>query len=129
MSSINAVNCVSFHGHGSESTGSIAHRNNPSQCPTCGSKISFRGYDEPEKKGVSTGGILGGLVAVTAATIIGLGYAHKAGGFNKLGDGWMKKTIGKLEPAGKKCHEWCATIKNKSSECWTKIKGWFSPKN
>ena len=118
---------ICFHGSGSESTGSIAHRNNP--CPTCGKDtVSFKANEEVEKKGVSTWGVIGGILAVTALTIGGLGYAHKSKAFEKLGDGWMKKTIGKLEPAGAKCHEWCSTVKNKSSEYWAKFKGWFSSK-
>ena len=45
---MSTINCVSFRGHGSETTGSIAHRNNPTcpncgtECPTCGNKINFK---------------------------------------------------------------------------------------
>jgi len=128
-----SINCVSFRGHGSETTGSVAHRNNPNPnpCPTCGKPINFKGSDtfvREEKSGVSTAGVIGGLVALTAATIIGLGYAHKTNAFSKLKEGWMKDTIGKLEPASKKCHEWCTTAKTKSTECWNKIKDFFSSK-
>ena len=123
------VSCVNFRGHGSESTGSIAHRNNPApkDCPTSGDTINFRGRaDSFEKKGPSTGTVILTLAGLTAAGIIGLGYAHKVKAFDKLKDGWMKKTIGKLEPAGEKCHEWCATAKTKSTELWAKIKDKFS---
>ncbi len=130
-----SMNCVSFHGHGSESTGSIAHKNNPTQepkqCPTCGGSVSFRGrndYDSFEKEGPSALGIIAGVALLTAGVIGGLGYAHKAKAFEKLGEGWMKKTIGKLEPAGKKCHEWCSTAKTKSTDLWTKVKDKFSSK-
>lgn len=123
-----SINCVNFRGHGSESTGSIAHRNNPTECPTCGGKISFKGYDSYEKEGTSTLGVVAGLALLTAGVIGGLGYAHKAKAFDKLGEGWMKKTIGKLEPAGKKCHEWCSTTKTKGTELWTTIKDKFSSK-
>ena len=116
---MNSVNYVSFRGNGAaETTGSLGHKNNPKDCPTCGKPISFKGYDnfEKENTGVSTAAVIGGLAVLTAAVIGGLGYAHKAGAFEKLGEGWMKKTVGKLEPAGKKCHEWCTTIKTKSGE-------------
>ena len=124
-----SVSCVNFRGHGTESTGSIAHRNNPKPCPTCGQEINFRGRnDYGEEKGMSTGGILATVVGLTATAIIGLGYAHKAKAFDKLGEGWVKKTIGKLEPAGKKCHEWCSTAKTKGTEYWDKLKNMFSKK-
>lgn len=125
---MSTLNCVSFRGHGSESTGSIAHRNNPTQCPTCGGQVNFRGSDKYEKNGPSAGGVILTLAGITAAGIIGLGYAHKAEVFTKLKDGWMKKTIGKLEPAGQKCHEWCTTAKTKTTELWTKVKDKFSSK-
>lgn len=129
------LNCVNFRGQGSETTGSIAHRNNPT-CPTCGTecstcsgKINFKGgYDSYEKEGPSALGVIGGIALLTAAVIGGLGYAHKAKAFDKLGEGWMKKTIGKLEPAGKKCYEWCMTTKTKTTELWTKVKDKFSSK-
>ena len=130
---MNRINSLSFYGHGSESTGSIAHRNNPTQepkqCPTCGNHINFWGYDSYEKEGSSTLGTIATVALLTAGVIGGLGYAHKAKAFEKLGEGWMKKTVGKLEPAGKKCHEWCSLAKTKGSELWTKISGFFSKKS
>ena len=88
------INCVSLKGPGSESTGSIAHRNNPT-CPTCGNEcstcsgaVSFHGRDSFEKKdGPSALGVIGTIALVTAGVIGGLGYAHKADAFKKLGDG------------------------------------------
>ncbi len=124
-----SINCVSFRGHGTETTGSIAHRNNPTECPTCGGKVNFRGgYDRYEKEGPSALGVITTVALLTAGVIGGLGYAHKAEAFKKLGDGWIKKTVGKLEPAAKKCHEWCSTTKTKGTELWTKVKDKFSSK-
>lgn len=124
-----SISCVSFHGHGTESTGSIAHRNNPNQCPTCGKEISFKARDTyGEDKGMSTGGIIATVVGLTATAIIGLGYAHKAEVFNKMKDGKVKDLVLKLKPACEKCHEWCATAKTKSIECWDKLKNMFSKK-
>ena len=132
---MSTINCVSFRGHGSETTGSIAHRNNPTcpncgtECPTCSDKINFKGRNDTyEKEGPSVLGIVATAALLAVGVIGGLGYAHKAKAFDKLGEGWMKKTIGKLEPAGKKCHEWCATAKTKSTELWTKVKDIFSSK-
>lgn len=126
MSSISGVNCVSFRGHGTETTGSIAKRNQPVECPTCG-RVNFKGseYGEEKKKGAKKAGVIGGLVALTAASIIGLGYAHKTKCFEKLGEGWKKTAFGWLEPAGKKCHEWCALGKRKTRLGWQTVKGWF----
>lgn len=124
---MNNINCVSFRGHGTESTGSLANKEKPNNCPTCGNPISFRGSDDRfEKEGTSAGKVIGGIALLTLVGIAGLGYAHKAEAFKKLGDGWMKKTIGKLEPAGQKCHEWCTKAKTKGTECWNKFKGIFS---
>ena len=129
---MNNIGYVNFRGSGAaETTGSIGHKNNPKECPTCGKPISFKGYDsfeKEDKKGISTAAVIGSLAVLTAATIGGLGYAHKAGWFEKLGEGWMKKTIGKLEPAGKKCRGWCSTIKTKGNEYWVKVKDFFSSK-
>jgi len=125
---MSTINCVSFRGHGTESTGSIAHKNQPTQCPTCGDQVCFKGSNKKEK-GPSAGGVILTVAALTAAVIGGLGYAHKAEAFTKLKDGWMKKTIGKLEPAAKTCHEWCSTAKTKATDTWTKIKSKFSKKS
>ena len=122
---MSGVNCVCFRGGGTETAGSVAHRNKP-QCPTCGQGVSFRGrseYDSFEKKGPSAFGVIAGTAAVAALTIGGLAYAHKANAFGKLGEGKVKDLVKKLEPAAKKCHEWCTTAKNKSLECWNKITG------
>lgn len=125
-----SISCVNFRGHGTESTGSIAHRNQPAQCPTCGNGVNFRGhsYAYEEKKKTSTVGIIAGLAALTAATIIGLGYTHKTGALNKLKDGKMKDLLKKLEPATEKCYGWCKTTKTKSIELWDKIKNMVSSK-
>ena len=133
---MSTINCVSFRGHGSESTGSIAHKNNPTQCPTCGTDcptcagtVNFRGGDRFEKKdGPSAGGVILTLAGLTAAGILGLGYASKTGAFSKLKEGWIKNSIGKLEPAAKKCEVWCTTAKTKTTELWTKVKDKFSSK-
>lgn len=120
---------VGFRGHGTETTGAIGNKNNPTECPTCGGKINFKGgYDSYEKEGPSTLGVIAGIALVAAGIIGGLGYAHKAKAFDKLGEGWVKKTVGKLEPAGKKCHEWCTSVKNESTKLWTKVKDTFSSK-
>ena len=154
-----SVNCVSFRGHGTESTGSIAKRNVPEEtkdstsvnfrghgtestgsiantptstvCSGCGKPVNFRGggYDTYESSnGSSLGKTVGTLAFLTLAGGLGLAYMHKAGGFAKLEKDWMKKTIGKLEPAGKKCHEWCSTAKTKGSEAWAKVKDKFGGK-
>ena len=126
---MSGINCVSFRGHGSESTGSIAYRNKPAQCPTCGGNVNFRGqYNYEEKKGTSTLGIIGGLAALTATAIIGLGYAHKTGAFNKLKDGRDKDMLIKLKPASEKCHSWCSSVKTQGNKLWDKTKSMFSNK-
>ncbi len=115
---------VNFHGNGSESTGSIAHKDKPTECPNCGTQLSFKGkYNNEDKKGVSAVGVIASLAALTAATIIGLGYAHKTGQFTKLGDNWFGQAMKKLEPAGQKCHEWCGAVKKTGLEWWGKLKG------
>lgn len=138
-------NLLSFRGSGSESAGSIAYRNNsvPSKgygAETAGSVAygnnsleklqspNFKGqgvyYLENEtKKSPSMMGILLGGLTIGALAVGGLGYAHKTGFFQKAE--WLKK----LEPAGKKCHEWCTTVKTKSIELWDKVKNFFSKKD
>ena len=114
---------VQFRGSGAETTGSIAHTNEPSECPSCGAPVNFKGSYKEDKKSVSAVGIIGGLVAITAATIIGLGYAHKKGAFKNLSDGWIKKAGEKVEPVAAKCHEWCGVVKKTGLEWWGKLKG------
>lgn len=137
---MNSISLVNFRGSGSESTGSVAYKNNTTECPTCGTtscegtcegKVNFKGNDSFEnsnKKGISTLGAMAIITGIAAASIVGLGYAHKTNALSKLKDGKMKDMLTKLEPAGKKCHEWCSTVKTKSSECVNKIKNFFSSK-
>lgn len=136
---MNSVNFMTFRGNGSESTGSIAYKNNTTECPTCGTncegtcegKVNFKGYDSFEnskKKGTSTLGIIATLAGITVAGIVGLGYAHKTNALSKLNDGKVKDILSKLEPAGEKCHKWCSTVKTRSSEYADKIKNFFSGK-
>ena len=119
---------VNFRGGGTETAGSIAAKEKPTQCPECGSKLSFKGSYKEDKKGVSTTGILAGLVGLTAATIIGLGYAHKKGAFKNLSEGWVKTAGEKIEPMAAKCHEWCGAAKKTGLEWWNKIKNIGSSK-
>lgn len=136
---MNSVNFVNFRGSGTESTGSIAYKNNVTECPTCGTncegtcdgKVNFKGYDSFEssnKKGTSTLGVISTLAGITIAGILGLGYAHKTNALSKLKDGKVKDMLSKLQPAGEKCHSWCSTIKTKGSDCIDKIKNFFSSK-
>lgn len=153
---MNSLSSVSFCGSGSESTGSLALRKDPEPCPTCGrvnfrgsgsestgslanisnpqeqlatDTVSFKASDSYQKdKGVSALGIVAGLVILGAATVVGLGYAHKSNAFSKMSDGKIKDFLMKGEPAAKKCHEWCSTVKTKSTNAWNKIKDFFSSK-
>jgi len=115
---------INFQGHGTESTGSIAHKNKPTNYPNCDSQISFcDGYDYcDEKNGVSIGAIVLGLVAISAGVLIGLGYADKVNAFGKLNKKGLKKTVGKIEPIAKKCHNLCSKIKSKAKELINKFK-------
>ena len=123
---MNNISPISFRGNGTETTGSIAYRNKPTTtCPTCG-QVSFKGYDQEEKKGVSMIGALAGVTTLAALTIVGLGYMKKGDVINKMKDGWMKDTISKLKPATEKCYEWCASAKGKGLEYWGKVKNFFS---
>ena len=127
---MNNISSVSFRG--GESTGSIAvRRNNQEPCPTCG-RVNFKGggdYYEKEDKGFSWGKALFGTAAVAALAIGGLGYVNKAKVFDKLKDGKVKDTVSKLKPACEKCHEWCATVKTKTVDCWNSVKDKFSKKS
>ena len=127
---MSGISCVSFRGHGTESTGSIAHRNQPNQCPTCGGSVNFRGHYnyQEEKKGTSTLGVIGGLAALTATAIIALGYAHKTNVLGKMKEGRVKDVLKKIEPSAQKCHEWCSTAKTKGTELWGKVKNLFGSK-
>lgn len=137
---MNSVSFVNFRGSGSESTGSVAYKDKTTECPTCGTtncegacegKVNFKGYDSFEssnKKGTSTLGVVATLAGITAAGIVGLGYAHKTNALNKLKDGTAKDMLSKLKPAGEKCYSWCSAVKTKSSDCIDNIKNFFSGK-
>ena len=124
-----AHNNTAFRGGGSESSGSMAENPTPVTCPNC-DQVSFQASAnyEKKKKGVSALGILAGAAVLTAATIVGLGYAHKTNVLSKMNDGKMKEIISKADPACKKCHEWCSSVKTKGTELWGKVKNLFSPK-
>jgi len=65
---------------------------------------------------------LNGLVKLAIATgviIGGLGYTHKAGWVNKLGEGKVSNWV---KSATKKCHEWCSWTKGKGTEGWEWVK-------
>ena len=74
---------------------------------------------ETSKKDNHTGlKVAGGLVAATAAAIIGLGYLHKSGKLSKVTNEKLKTCIEtlKIEDAAKKCHELCGSVKTKVTE-------------
>ena len=147
---ISAVNSINFRGGGSESLGSTGYTKGGSE--TSGSignnnrianpisiyskslnkspndLVSFQGRDNSEKK-FPTGKVIFGVAGLAAATILSLGYAHKSGAFNKIEKEWLQKTLGKLKPAGKKCYQWCSTVKTKGSELWTKFTNIFKSKS
>ena len=119
---------VQFRGAGTETTGSIAHSDKPVECPNCGTTVNFKGSDKKDNKTAKILGVIGGLVGLTAAGIIALGYAHKTGKFANLGEGWFAKNLKRLEPAGKKCHDWCAVVKQFGLDCWNRLKNIGSSK-
>ena len=126
----NLCDTVSFCGSSGETAGSVAKKDAPmpTQCPTCGGNVNFRGNNYEEKKGMSALGVMGGLAAVAVAAIGGLAYAHKTDVIGKMSDGKMKDFLKKAEPATEQCHKWCTTIKTKSVEGWEKLKGMFKGK-
>ena len=104
----------------------------PAGHPDC-DQVHFRGEldeDKFEKQGT------GKKVAVTvlslatiAALLIGGGGAlHKYKGsiLEKLGNKeWLNKGFDFIEPATKKCHDWCSVVKTKGIECLDTVKGFF----
>ena len=126
------INSVSFRGGSGESTGSPAYSRGvntevpkpqcPPEQPNCDT-VNFRGRDSEKKHTALKWAI--GLTGATALTIAGLAYAHKTNAISKLNDGWFKDFVKKAEPATKKCHEWCSTLKTKCTECWNKVKNVF----
>jgi hypothetical protein len=140
---------ISFCGGGCESVGSIAQSQKPSsscenttggaesvgsigQSPTISTtqkSFSFKGdyfeSSETSKKDNHTGlKVAGGLVAATAAAIIGLGYLHKSGKLSKVTNEKLKTCIEtlKIEDAAKKCHELCGSVKTKVTEFVNSLK-------
>lgn len=123
---MNRISYPSFCGHSSESSGSIGYDNNRmTQNKQYG--ISFQAKEDKFESNKSTKaiGVIGGLTLLTAASIVGLGYAHKTNILSKMKDGKFKDMLKKAEPAAKKCHEWCATVKTKGQEVWNKIQNVF----
>ena len=116
---------INFNGFGSESTGSIANSLDPKNCPNCGDTVCFKGRENGDNKTAKTLGIIAGLTLLAAGSVAGLGYATKTKAFEKLNDGNILK---KLEPASKKCYEWCSSIKTKGNELLDKIKNFFKSK-
>lgn len=119
---------------GDESAGSIAYLSASKKCnnQNYARRVSF-GDSQPdyfirengEKKNspITTVAILGSLAALV---IGGLGYAHKTKAISKLSEGKFKEYLSKLEPATKKCYEWCSGIKRKSNEYYNTVKDKFN---
>ena len=89
--------------------------------------------DEPltatkEKKGMSALAVIGTLAAVSAATIIGLSYAHKTDVIGKMSEGKMKDLLLKAKPATEWCHKACSMVKDKSVKYWDKLINIFKKK-
>ena len=113
----------------------------PNECPKPQYvTTNFKGYpaDSYESSQKKSHPVLavGGILAVAALAIAGLGYAHKANWINKLGEGKFKNIS---ETVTGKCHEWCSWTKEHgtkvydSSKDWCvkqfeTIKGWFNKK-
>ena len=125
------MNNVTFMG--GETTGSIAKRQLntaprnevPRQIETLEQDtVNFRGHEDKEKKSSTLGKIA--ILATTAALIFGgLGYAHKAGWVEKLGEGKIKDFVNTVtEP----CHDGCRKIKGWTNDGWTWVKNLFGGK-
>ena len=105
-----SVTNINFRG--GESIGSIGQNNNPPvQCPTCSSKVAFKG-DTVELSGKKKRTGLKVFLATlgTAAAAFGtLAWLGKSGGkLANLGDGKMKKVVEnlKIDKAAEKCNNW-----------------------
>ena len=95
-----------------------------SQITSTNFKAQADSYNGKTKKS-HPGRTIFGLLAVAALAIAGLGYSHKAGWVNKLGEGKFKNFTEKVTD---KCHKWCASVKNTCLNGWEKVKNFFTKK-
>jgi hypothetical protein len=118
MSSINGIVFC-----GGETAGSTAYSRGMQQYSSC--NTNFRGYPQTnsQKESTSIGTVIGLTTIVSAASILGLAYAHKNNTFNKIENAQIKNILQKLEPAGKQCYEWCSKIKKTGLDLWNKVRG------
>lgn len=112
-----------------ETAGSAAVKKEPQtcppNCPEC-SQVSFKGdefYMQPEKTRKKKNGkallATAGLIAVSAASVIGLGKLHNSPKIANLKDGWVKNC---LESVTRNCDNACKFVKEKAVAAWDWVK-------
>lgn len=107
--------------------------NCPPNCPECG-QVNFKGdelylsYNKERKKKRNTALLTSVCVlALGAASMIGLGKMHNSKWVANLKDGWFKNG---MESATRGCDNACKFVKNKAVGAWNWVKGkWPFGKN
>ena len=106
-----------------ETTGSVGVYSKPESEELEKYKVYFKGHDDSKNTSFVTKALI--FAGATALIIGGLGYAHKSGWINKLGDGKIKDWSNKIaEP----CHKWCGSVKKFCVDNWNKVADKFRKK-
>jgi len=112
-----------------ESTGGVGVRKNQESIFTVDNDlkqdtVSFRAYEEPEKKTSTLGIVLG--TAAGIATVVGLaGLAHKYDWVGKISNEKAQKFFRHTDTVTEPCHKACTWVKQ---NCYDKVVKFFSSK-
>ena len=103
--------------------------NCPPDCPDCGQQVSFKkqpkgdvydSYAQTRKKKRNIALLTGaGVLALGAASMIGLGKLHNSQWVANLKDGWFKSG---MESVTRGCDNACKFIKDGAVKLWDKVK-------
>lgn len=112
---------ISFRAQGAETAGSISKQN--IDTTPAKDSLAFKGRDEKKS---SVTGTLFGLVLLAAATVLGLGYAHKTNAVSKIKNEKIKDFLKNSNKITEPCYNACCKIKDFFTKYYDKAKAHFN---
>lgn len=113
---------ISFRAQGAETAGSISKQN----IDTTPAKdtLTFKGRDDDDSS--SFAGTLFKFTLLAAATVLGLGYAHKTNAVSKIKNEKIKDFLKNSNKITEPCYNACCKIKDFFTKYYDKAKAHFN---